>query len=766
MSISSLGHSLTVESVSITADFDTRINVKKRRASLIARTVSDRDTVNLAYVMSETTTPDRNLCVSDRSATLIQNRIPSSIGYTAFNGSGFSIATDSFVVTNEFTTETATQPSLPLFYKHTLKYFNDSLTDFATRELISYSFADADLRAITESEYSIDTTTGTIYHNHENAFNANTGLVDVLFVVYSVRYTSGGSTVTQTFRELLDSQLVFNPATIEDIDEWGTLETTSTAYLVNAIPGSSLYDVILPISGDYAYKEIVNARIRVLPPLAGDLTRPWYVRISNGSFVSSFQTSLTASEVFKYWLPDYNTQSFAPYPPYKHVVEQIGEQVTGTVFSVGTNISNDPSNGLYITVIVEDQDGLSRYAYTTDPALLETSYDAITTYTDGILSVDAAGGFIELANTVLDTQTVYITYFSEAEDLEFVGVDFNPVNNIGIINGRICFYIVPESTRTGTLSKSLYYLEVDNIGRITYCSQAEDGPVIDPSTQRLLAEDFNADGSPRHDFYYDAPSTASGLRATVSGIYSGYLDEFSFVDKYTVESVLKPGTFLTASGVAGGLVASGELISNMVANPQFLPLADVYVGEKASPSTATIMDVRVQGGGIKEDYELTAIQAQPETRFNWDINGAVPYPAAMAFLVEIPKTLLTEYGGNYTIEQIRPIVERHMQLGGYAVIRTYGIDPVLTTCSGQYGKALLEWPSYGSAITYNVYYSRYKDSDFATHNASAIADDPTGNSYTLDGLALLTDYYVYIGAVDSEDREFYGPTYRVKTAAS
>jgi hypothetical protein len=150
----------------------------------------------------------------------------------------------------------------------------------------------------------------------------------------------------------------------------------------------------------------------------------------------------------------------------------------------------------------------------------------------------------------------------------------------------------------------------------------------------------------------------------------------------------------------------------------------------------------------------------------WDIAQKLPYPSNMAFMVEVPKTLLTEYGGDYEYDQLRIVIERHMQFGGYPIIRTYGIDPVLTSGVGWSGYIELGWPSYGSDKTYNVYYSNLEDNGFVVHNSSPVADVAAGNTYTIAGLSLLKDYYVYIGAIDTNDYEFYGPKYKITTTAT
>lgn len=756
----SLGQQFEVSGVYISINFDTRINVKKRKEKLVCRTLSNQDNINLAYLMSSDTTPQDNLYIADRSTSLNQNRIPSSFEYVSFTGSKFYINTDKFLVTDIFTTETATQPAKPLFYYHKLKYFNSGLTDFADRDLLAYEFVDSSLTTKKVTEYSFDSATGKLYNNILNSYDVDTGH-DVTFIKYTVRTTVGSVATITVHHELVNNETVFVAATFDDIDEWGNLEVTADAYLVTQLPGSTQFEVTLPVPNDYAYQEIYNSRIKLKWPSAIDIDSPWYVKAINGKFLASIPNSLISSVLYKYYLPEFDSQVFFPYPPYKIHNGEEAVWLSSSLVKTASNIVN--SSGFFVKVIIEDSDENVLYAYSNNPTEIGTAYNVSVNYTDGILSIDSLGGFLELKDEISDEYKVVVSYTSEEEDYEFVDVNFNPVSNMEIIDKRVVLYIVPESPTTGELDKSLYYLWVDPAGKIEYCSQAEEGSTTLASTQRLQSEDFFTDGSPRHVIYYDKDSTASGLRATVSGYFSSFMDDFSFKDKYTTESTITPQNYTTASGLLGGITGAGELLKNLADNPQFLLLGDVFVGERANAENANLIDIRTDGGGIKTEYEDAALLEEPEVSWYSDLTSRKPYPGAMSFLVEIPKTVLTEYGGDYTYEQLRPIVEKHTAFGTYAAIRTYGIDPVLTSGTGYSGYLSIGWPSYGSSVSYNVYYSKNQTEDFILSNTSNIADVSSGNTYSVTGLTTPTDYYVYVGAIDSNGYEYAGPVYHIAT---
>lgn len=759
MALSALGLQFAVTGVTTTTDVDTRLNIRKRLPKVSVRTLSNKDNVNLAYYISSDTTPAANLHISDRSTFLVQNRTTNIDGYTLVNGDQFTLQVDKFLVTDTFTTETPTQPETPLFFYHKLRYYNDDLDDFGDRTLLSLEFADYTLKTTTVTYYYTDTATGKVYNNLESTYDIATTDFTAYYVKYSVKLNS----TISVYHELISNKPVFTLASYDDIDAWGNLIAGNDVYLVEELGGGSYFTVTLPTSTDYAYKELYNSRLYVKAPAALDVNSPWYTRVTNGKFITSLSTGFSSAANYKYYLPEFDEQVFYPYPPYRQHTSERGVWLSKNLIKVANNIVDDTSLGMYVDVIIKSSAGVAKYAYTNDPFKVDTAYTSSIDYEDGVLSIDGRNGFIEVENVLEDNDLIYVTYCSEEEDYEFSALDFNPLSNNEILNKRTVFYVTPETTGTGELDKTLYYLEVNGLGEISYCSQAEEGTATDPSTQKLLLEDFDSDGLPKHTIYYDKDSTYSGLRSTYSGTFSAYADDISFIDKYTVESILSYDTYLTTSGLFGGLVGSGELLQNMEDNPKFLVLADVYVGESAAPENATLMDIRIRGGGLKPEYEDDALLAQPEGIWHWDMNHRTPYPGATAFYVEIPNTVLSDYGGGYTLNQLRPAVEKHMMFGGYPIIRTYGIDPVLTSSTAASGEISFGWPSYG--VTYNVYYSTLETTEFTQHNSSAVADNTSGNSYTVSGLSLNTDYYVKISAIDSNSYEHYSPIYKITSSS-
>jgi hypothetical protein len=440
------------------------------------------------------------------------------------------------------------------------------------------------------------------------------------------------------------------------------------------------------------------------------------------------------------------------------VKNQEASWISSKLIKVPRGVTVDTGIGLYVDLVIYDSANTLKAAYSNDPEKINSIYSGNTTWEDNIRSLDEVNGFIELAEEVDPTDRILATYYIEEEEYEFILVDFNPVNNLDILRERTVIYINPETSSTGDLDRSLHYLSVDPIGKIIYSSQADELG-SDPVTTKMLAEDFDADGIPTHTFYYDTPSTDAGLASrTTIGLN---IDEFSFIDKYTVESRLLDET----TTYSGSL--SGALLDNFTENARLLVLGDISVNTNQDAGELNTFDIRVRGGGIKDTYKDTALATQAEVSWYWDIGMTRTYPGMGAFYVEVPKSIYTDFGGSYDKDQVRALIEQHMKVGGYAVVRPYGYDPVVIDTSSTSGTIGFTWPSYGPAMTYNVYLS-VDNQDFVLMSGSPYIDAGPNleNTLSIPGLIPGAQYYVYVAAVNEDGYDEAGPIVKILSRAN
>jgi hypothetical protein len=699
--MNNIGHSFVVNQISISKRFDTYLNIQKRKENILFRSSSSAENANLSFVQSEDLSSNKNLTINDRSFSVLPNRFITSIEDQIMEEvSGFTSETNLFLITDKFTVDISTQEQIPLFYRHQLSrelltgetYNNIQILDQNFNPIITSLY-------VTEDEF--------IYSNLLNEFDSSTGLFTVFYVSFIVRKSNG---TQELFIEILNNHPVFHEAEFEDIDpDTGLLSTDSKAYLLQQGIGNT-FDITLPVDSNYGIRRTSNSRIEILSPENTNVNNPWFVKVRNGSFLNTGNTGIK-----KYYLAEFNAQSFIPFFPYKQIDE--------TSFRVSTRIIKTTKDkiafgdGFFPEVIVYKSDGSFKFAVTSNPERLGSqAFDANTSFSNSLLgkskvggnaidssidsivgsSIDTASGFIVLPTgfEISESDTVRTIYNYEETTYELTELNFNPLNSSEFISQKVSLVIKPESLGV-TEDQTLYYLIVN-----------EDGQVIDTDIDFTLSS------------LSDAP--IEGYIASGLLWYGRDPDEVTWAPSGSLD-------FIDISTLEGNNNQDDILI-----------LGDIYVRNSIAPESLILNDIRVRGGGVIEPISS-------ESKWYWDLASwdGKPYPGAAAIFVEVPDTLLSS--GELTPDNIRDTVNRHLAFGIYPVIHTYNLyQPTVTGINYlPFGQIEFSWTEGPVNSNFAIYSSPIEDGDY-----TLISGDLSDTSYLISGMA--ESYFSVIGYPSGE----------------
>jgi hypothetical protein len=706
MSISttgSLNNIFNINQVALSVTNDVRFSIMKHREFVVYKTLSDIDSTNLAYLINPALFSDENIFVSKKADELSANNLPKESSAIVFSGKTININVDKFLSTDRFLTSDNGQ-RVPLYFMHVLGHFNSSNTNLILLDVV---ILDSSLKKIAIEESDFDYQNGIVYNNIRNTFDFKSGDYDIKYIRYTVKDSS--SNIINSYLEIVNNQTVYRQATFDDLLPDGTLPSNLKIYVLEKDTITNTFEVTFPSLQIYAILESSDSRLHVIKPINLNSNTPWLCSLTNGNFVTSLKTSFFTSNIFGYNVPEFNTQAFFPFAPFKYKGAENSEFINNkTIKTLKNNIQFDISNDFHIFVVGRGVDGIARYALSTDVSLNGSTFEDVI-ITNQIRSIDSMNGMIDVTVNILESDTLEVSYYYEEKEYEIVDIDFNPILNADIVGKRVVFYLVPNTT--DTRFKTLYYLFVDNKGIITFTSQQDNtGLLTDIGT---------------NIFKYDIPSPAAS--------------NLNFLDKYTLQA------------------STAYQFAN-ITNPRYFVLSEVSTSDIKHADQSTIIDIRREGGGIKDLPGLFEGLAHIVPELQW-ITNKIPldgyqYPKNGSTYIEVPTSIQKDYGGNFSDIQLRSIVERHTGFGIYPILRGYNTNVICIaepiTDNTNAVSIKLDWRSYGTGKTYNIYYSLFPDHGFIKANISPIANNLAGNTYTIStGLATNKKYWVYVVYCDT-----------------
>jgi len=616
-------------------DIDLFINIIKRPELVCYKGRVSPQSASIAYAGSQQLSSDANMSIEDKSGFIYANKITQNHIINFENENTFNSPVDNFLITDRYNIALDSSGSLkktPLFHKHKLKQFADPAD-----EIKNIKIFDDLMNEVTVSEFTLDQEEGYFYSNLESFYNVtpdNTEDPDATeYTFFYIQYTIKDATSQKTYVELMDNEEIFREAIWEDFGTDNLLLPGTQAYLISPVPGDGGFQIDLPVSTTFSYIIKDKNRLQCLWPPSRDISKPWYIRVTNGRLQYAGLPRYQVSP------EQFLAQDFDPTFGIKRIIKEPATIINKKVVKVGyENIHQ--ADELYVDLTITNEAGESKGQFSTNPQL-PAGYTAWSLSNRlGIKSIDHATGFIEIEGIdLVATDTVLCDYYYLEDKYEFTKIDFNPISNGDILKYRTVIYIDPSP--------------------------------VPPDVDTLKYIQFNLDGT---------------------GVDGG----LSYNDWMYLNTI--QGVNFNSSGQP---------------NRTYFVLADIVVGEAKAIKDTVTLDVRVFGGGVKESKAEEVEAAYPDYDHFWDKASwdGKPYPGNLCYYLQIPlKGLIKGAGGEYSFDQIQPILTRHTSCGAYGVTRGYGVDAKIKNIEfaidpndSTKTQATVVWNGIGN-YTYNINY--------------------------------------------------------------
>jgi hypothetical protein len=593
--------------------------------------------VGLDYFESAEIDSKYNLFIADRSHQVPANslrKIDTRSGFEKISATSFSSSYSDVLITNKTFVDEFNRER-PLFYKYKLP---EAVVD------VQLEVVQVGNSTPVDTGYVVDLDAMAIYTNYQNYFDQDTGNYKLYFV------TATMSTGAQE-RTLLNPESLVSEATWEDIDpDTGDFYTDISVY--SKEKNTSGYTYYFNKADTWWIKPQLKSLIRCRPPAGRKSDEAWYIRVSNGDI-----TTIANGAVRRYWLPEYLTQPYQPSFPY--IFSPYGKMIyvsDRVISATRGSLAIAPDEGRHASIYIYDYEGNLLKVWTTNESIDGSRYSNTGVYYQSgkIHCWDNQSGLIVLNESILPSWQFFAEYSYAADDLEYTGLNLNPIQNKSLLNQSIVFYIVPNADSD---DNGLHYLLVEADGRISYCSQS-----LGFSYPNLQLR--NIDGSL-------TPDTVIGMK------YISDIEDDTFINNFTVG------------------------YENSYA---YLVLAEVNVLDRSNIDDAYVYDVRVKGNALTESTAETFAKNPKalHSYLGYGEDGAV-VPLNNVVVIQAPLDLLKDYGGSLQKIQAEEYLRKYLTAGTYPLIDwTYPWSEVEADVSTS-AQVTLSWTWEGPGYLYRVY---------------------------------------------------------------
>jgi hypothetical protein len=785
-------------------DFRLRQNVKKRISSILYLENPPQDAVLLKYIGSKEITPTVDLFIGDRSNDMYANSKLITAKDFQFNKQ-FSVVGQNFIVTQQYIL--ADSENLPLYYRHVLpidiipesvKIYDQNYVEVSSQKYkLSVQEERDDLGDITEyTEYNL-------FNSLESSYNHSTGE----YVVYFVQYTDSNNVV---ITKLLSNELAYTPAQAEDF--WsvtpGELKPWAKVFYLD---DTGITATVTMPADDISYvRYIDNLRIQVKQPIDFSDTGPWFPRVSDGYFksgISGINANYWIPEFQNQSFNPIEPYKFAGRVEAFKVTDRLlklshEEILEGTMFSYVSIIFELDGTTEYAITTDPDLDGTT-YTDFDGKSVVDSDGNLITWSTSDLVSIDKQTGFVNTTFDISDSHKIYASYPYIERYYTVNGLVMNPIVDQSVHRQTRIIYLVPQTAannNTATYNLAIHYLKVSTSGLIeTANSDSTISEVFHTNTKLVNYYGFELQGfvglhysrqesttivaqfplitetiTPGNNLYVSSTSNfprSGWLRVLCSDSkfrYMKYTDkeDTCFVLSSSTEECPSFGSIMVDDGVTVSLV---NWIDNYTVNTsytladeilymggtypsiykRFFVLGELSLNPPHKIKDLSTIDVRQNGGGIREDKYGEAKLLNPEVQWYNDysgFNGQI-YPGNSVMVIKLPVSLQERF----SLTNIKDIVSQSVPVGVLPLIRFYGYEPrIISILPGTLdGSVIVTWEKEGSEFTYDIWWSYSENGPWNIANSYRLVDGASAeNTFTISGLSTTKSVFVKVSMKD------------------
>lgn len=741
-----------------------------------------------------------------------------------FNSSAVSVQNKNFLVTQEFIASATKEIPLYFkailpssVVPESIKIYNSSFSEVSIDQYkVSVEYRRNEITGIPTEiiDYIY------VFNSLENSFDYDTGEYNI----YYLQYIDNEDSEYITKTTILNNSFAYNKATVNDFWELapGTLKPWRYVYSFSTgLDSTSDYIISLPASTKYAIKYRELNRIKIIHPTDFSDEGPWFPRVYNGGFSYSYYGYSSKYEIPEYKNQSFNPiepyklavrAKSAKVTDYLFKVPHVNLASPSLYSNIYIQLEED---GVIKYAITNDSTKEGTVVYdSAGKKIADTDGSTLLWRSDLLLGVDNLSGIVHLNIQILDDYDIYASYIYKEEYYTLSNLFLNSIFDRKILNYLYAVYLVPKNYKNHRYSSSsqessIQWLKVSKSNIIEEVSQTTDtgninldletkllsssgydisGAIglhyswrascsVNESTSLLFIESgstINVDstvGFPKsgwirfldagRKYKYakyltktDTSFTFSTLNEEMSSSYilnEETMSLVNFVDMYTNLSTFDGDDELSYYG----LVSTEELPSIYC---QYFLLGEVSINPSQQIKDLSIIDVRENGGGIDSDKYDEAKLLNPEIQWlsdNGNYNGQV-FPGRSALVVKLPISLKEEF----SLTQIKAIVQKWVPAGIFPVIQFYGYDPRIISVIPDTNSVTVEWEKEGEEFVYDIWYSTSTNGKFIKANNSRIVDG-TGdtNTFTINGLTTGKSYIIRITMQDKYYQWWYSYDY-------